>query len=155
MKKFCMITLTVCLLLAALAASPARGEAPAETEPEEAAQIIDLSGYGDEELTALLYQVQAEIVARGIERTAALPNGTYVFGSDIPTGKYLLKKSQTDTYGIVQQAAADDPEDEHPSKLYEFVGERDFEVFITGEEGDKLTIPFPCELTISAGVVFQ
>ena len=155
MKKFCMIILTVCLLLTALAASPARGEAPAETEPEEAAQIIDLSGYGDEELTALLKQVQTEIMARNIEKTAALRAGTYVFGSDIPTGKYVLKKSPTDIHGIVEFAAADDPEDKYPSKLYEFVGDEDFETFITGEEGDRLTIPFPCELTISAGVAFQ
>ncbi len=150
MKKFCMIILTVCLLLTALAASPARGETPAEAEPAAAAQIIDLSGYGDEELTALLKQVQTEIVARGIERTAALHVGTYVFGKDIPAGEYILKKSDGASSGLVKLFA------ENELKLYEFIGEEEsFETFITGEDGDTLSIPFPCELTISAGVMFQ
>lgn len=156
MKKLLMICLAACLALTALAAAPG-GEAAEAAEPEESsAEVIDLSGFEDEELVALLDQVQTEIVARNIEKTAQLPSGTYVFGKDIPVGKYLLKKGEEEQGGMVSLAAADDPEDKHPSKLYTYAdSEKAFEGFITAEEGDTLTVSFPCTLTISAGVVFQ
>ena len=47
---------------------------------------VDLSGYNDNELLTLLDQVQGEIVARHIKKTAQLPTGTYVGGKDIPIG---------------------------------------------------------------------
>lgn len=156
-EKLCMTCLAVCLVLTALTAVPGVMAAEAEeTEAQETVQIIDLSGYGDEELVQLLAQVQQEIMARNIEKTASLPAGMYVFGRDVPTGKYLLKKDSEEKSGLVQLAAADDPEDQYPSKLYTFVGrEEEWETYITGEEGDVLKMDFPCELTISAGIQFR
>ncbi len=154
MKKLCTICLIVCLATASLAAAPVRDEA--EEAADGVPQVMDLSGYEDETLVDLLKQVQAEIVARGIEKTAAIRTGTYVFGQDIPVGRYTLKKSQEGQSGKIAFAAADDPENSYPSKMYEFITEEEaFEAYITAEEGDVLTVEFPCDLTISAGVTFQ
>ena len=154
MKKALIVLLSLCLMGSALAAAPSEDEA-AEAAPEAVEQIIDLSGYDDDALVALLKQVQSEIVDRKIEKTAPLRAGTYVFGEDIPVGKYVLKKEQNDQAGIVSLAAADDEEGEYPSKLYEFIGEEAHEMYITGEEGDVLTLPFSCDLIIFAGVTFE
>lgn len=156
MKKLCAICLTLCLALTALAAAPGGRRAPEAGPEQPVVQVIDLSGYGDEQLVDLLRQVQAEIVTRNIEKTAQLSAGTYVFGQDIPVGKYVLRKSPGDQHGMIELAAADDPEDEYPSKLYEFLSGTDaFETFITAENGDRLTVELPCELTVSVGVLFQ
>ena len=153
MKKYCLIILAACLMLTLLAI-PAGAEAGEETE-QPTAQVLDLSVYGDEELVNLLRQVQTEVADRGIEKTASIPAGTFVFGEDIPIGKYLLKKEQGDTAGMIELAAATDPAGEYPSKMYEFVSEDVFETYITAEEGDRLTVEFPCTLTICAGIRFQ
>ena len=151
MKKLFTICLAACLVLTALAAAPGSEKAPEAGPEQPAAQIIDLSGYADEQLVELLRQVQTEIVTRNIEKTALLNAGTYVFGQDIPVGKYVLKKSPGEQHGMIELAAADDP-----SKLYEFLGDTDtFETFITAENGDRLTVELPCELTVSVGVLFQ
>ena len=155
MRKLFTGFLTLCLILAAASALPA-ADAAAETEAEAPEQIIDLSGYDDETLTALLEQVQTEIVDRGVERTAQIQIGTYVFGRDIPVGKYVLKTEGNDDSGYLALGAADDPEDEYPSKLYEYIrSDEAFEAYITGEEGDWLLTQIPCTLTISAGVQFK
>lgn len=154
MKKILIVLLSLCLMGTAIAAAPSEDEtAEQDTAPVE--QIIDLSGYDDDTLVALLAQVQSEMVNRNIEKTALLRAGTYVFGEDIPVGKYILKKDQNEQTGIISLAAADDEENEWPSKMYEFIGEEAYETYITGEKGDVLTLPFPCDLTISVGVVFQ
>ncbi len=162
MRKLFTGFLAVCLVLAAASALPAPDAAAAsetagsETEAAAPEQIIDLSGYDDDTLTALLEQVQTEVVDRGIERTAQIQIGTYVFGRDIPVGKYVLKTEQSDDSGYLALGAADDPEDEYPSKLYEYINtDEAFEAYITGEEGDWLLTQVPCTLTISAGVQFK
>lgn len=153
MKKYCLIILAVCLTLTLLAI-PAGAEAEAETE-QPAAQVLDLSVYGDEELVDLLRQVQAEVAGRGIEKTTSLPAGTFVFGEDIPVGKYYLKKAEGDHFGDIVWAAATDPVDE-PSKLDDYISyDEAFEAYIAAAEGDRLTVEFPCTLTICAGIQFQ
>ena len=89
MKKVLIILLSLCLMGTAIAAAPSEGEA-AEPEAAAAEQVIDLSGYDDDTLVALMKQVQGEIAARHIEKTAQLRAGTYIFGEDIPVGKYVL-----------------------------------------------------------------
>ena len=84
---------------------------------------VDLSQYSDEEVVNLLNQVQTELVNRQIEKTATLEKGTYTVGKDIPAGEYVLfKGADSGDGGIVWLRAADDPEDDWPSKLYEYVG---------------------------------
>ena len=156
MKKALIVLLSLCLMGTALAAAPSEGEA---AEPEAAAveQVIDLSGYDDDTLVALMKQVQGEIAARHIEKTAQLRAGTYIFGEDIPAGKYILSRSElAESGGDVGLFAAGDTEDTGPSKLYDYIySQEDFEAYIITESGDKLIIEFPCDLTISAGVMFQ
>ena len=49
-----------------------------------------------------------------------------------------------------------DPDYVWPSKLDAYASdEEDFGAYIIAEDGDKLVIDFPCDLTISTGVTFQ
>ena len=72
-------------------------------------------------------------------------------------GTYILATAGSEgEYGIVSLRSVNDPEDDYPSKLYEFKnGEDVYSVFITVEEGDTLILPFPYTLTISGGVMFK
>ena len=156
MKKALIVLLSLCLMVTAIAAAPSGDEA-AEPETEPAEQVIDLSGYDDDTLVALLKQVQGEIVDRHIEKTAPLHIGTYVFGEDIPVGKYILSNStQAHDGGKVLVYAAGETIDSDPSKLYEYISsDEEFEAYIIAEEGDWMITQVPCDLTISPGVVFQ
>ena len=144
MKKTLALILTVCLLAAPMAFASAEN-------------TTDLSLLKDEQLVALLAEVQSEIVARHIEKTASLTDGTYIGGRDIPAGSYILSTAGTeDEFGIVSLRSVNDPAEDYPSKLYEFKhGDDRYSVFVTIEEGDTLILPFPYTLTISGGVLFQ
>lgn len=144
MKRILVLILAVCLLAFPVQAGLA------ET-------TIDLSGYSDTELLELLYAVQSEVAVRKIEKTAELTAGTYIGGRDIPVGTYILAAAGTEgEHGIVSLRSVNDPENKYPTKLYEHKnGEETYSVFITIEEGDTLTIPFPYTLTISGGVMFK
>lgn len=127
MKKIMALILTLCLL----AASSTIAVAEAAT---------DFSAYSDAELLVLLAEVQSEISARKIEKTAHLTAGTYIGGRDIPVGTYILATAGSEgEYGIVSLRSVNDPEDDYPSKLYEFKnGEDVYSVFITVEEDDMV-----------------
>ena len=144
MKKTLVLFLIVCLLAVPVAFASA----------EDAA---DLSSLNDEQLVALLAEVQSEIVARHIEKTASLTAGPYIGGRDIPAGSYVLATAGTkDDYGIVSLRSVNDPAEEYPSKLYEYKdGDGIYSVFVTIDEGDTLILPFPYTLTISSGVKFK
>lgn len=144
MKKTLALILIVCLL--AVPAVYASAE-----------DVTDLSVLNDEQLVALLAEVQTEIVARHIEKTASLPAGTYIGGRDVPVGSYVLATAGTeDDYGIVSLRSVNDPADKYPSKLYEYKdGDDSYSVFVTIEDGDTLILPFPYTLTISGGAKFK
>ena len=144
MKKTLALILTVCLLAVPMAFAPAE-------------DVTDLSSLNDEQLVALLAEVQNEIVTRHIEKTASLTAGTYIGGRDVPVGSYVLATAGTeDDYGIVSLRSVNDPADKYPSKLYEYKdGDDSYSVFVTIEDGDTLIRPFPYTLTISGGVMFQ
>ncbi|MGI6238050.1 MAG: hypothetical protein ACOYI5_00285 [Christensenellales bacterium] len=117
-----------------------------------------MSQYTDDEIVALLAQVQGEISSRGIEKTATIDAGQYVGGRDIPAGTYvLICKTDAKQHGIVWLSAAGDNLDEdYPSKLYEHVSfDREETFFIDVEEGGILSVPFTAQLRISGGVMFQ
>ena len=130
-------------------------DAASETEPSEGVEeVIDMSSFSDDEIQALLKQVNQEIVNRHIEKTARLPMGKYVCGEDFPAGKYSVVVREGDS-GIVSLAdSGDDLTKEYPSILYEFMGSGD-EVLITCKEGDILEAGCECDLTISTGLVFE
>lgn len=144
MKKILALILVICALTTSSAVVFAEG-------------LLDLSGYSDSDLISLLEEVQSEIAARKIEKTAHLTAGTYIGGRDIPVGTYILAAGGSeDEHGIVSLRSVNDPADDYPSKLYEHkMGDDVYSVFVTIEEGDTLILPFPYTLTISGGVMFK
>lgn len=122
------------------------------------ASTADLSAMTNDEIIALLDQVNQEIVSRGIQKTASLPAGKYVGGKDLPVGAYILTcKTDDNHHGIVWvSAAADDLNNQYPSILYEHISFSKEEQFrISIEEGGILSLPFSATLTISSGLLFQ
>ena len=119
-----------------------------QSEEDIAAQQAALTA-AQEDLTA----AQTELD----EKTAALTAGTYIGGRDIPAGDYILASAgEEGDAGIVSLRSVNDPEDEYPSKLYEFnFASEGYTVYITVEEGDELVVPYPYTLTVSAGVKFE
>lgn len=118
---------------------------------------FDLSNLSSDELLALLADVQQEVAARRLSKTAHLLTGSYVGGRDVPVGAYALSAAGQDgQHGIVSLRAASDPADAFPSKLYEFVdADAAFNAYIHIDEGDTLVLPFPFTLTIHPGVMFN
>ena len=124
--------------------------------PAASADDFKLSTMTDDEIVALLEQVNQEIVSRGINKMAKLPQGSYICGKDLPAGKYIYTcLAKGDDWGNltvktdegkgdlilweVVSASKDDPET----------------VFITLNKGDKLESAVPFSLTIMSGAVFQ
>lgn len=57
--------------------------------PAALADTVNLSSLSNEELVALLTQINQEIVDRGINKVAKLPQGAYIAGKDLPAGRYI------------------------------------------------------------------
>ena len=141
---FCRL---VCLLLVSLFIIPTA-----------LADKVDLSLMTDDEVVALLTQVNDEIVSRGINKTASLPQGSYFGGKDIPVGKYIFVcKAKGDDWGNVTVKT-----DGGNGKLvlWEVVsapkdGEEPEEIFITLGEGDELNSGVPFTLSIMSGAIFK
>lgn len=119
---------------------------------------IDLSGMTDEEIVALLEQVNGELVSRHIEKTATLPSGAYIVGEDIPAGRYLYTCLATGSeWGNVTIK-----EDRGAGRQLEWdvvcAPEGDAEpetLFFTLKDGEELKSGVPFSLTISVGAVFK
>ena len=82
MKKVFVLVLVLILLSVPLYTALATG--------------VDLSGMTNDELTAMKQQVDAEMLERGIAKTAILLPGEYIIGSDIPAGTYALSINSED-----------------------------------------------------------
>ena len=126
--------------------------------PSALTENLAFDQYKNEDLIELLLEVQAEVVSRGIEKTATLEAGQYVGGKDIPVGSYvLICKTDADHHGIVWLSAANDNLDtDYPSKLFDHIGfNKESSYYIHIEDGDILHVPFSVQLRISAGVVFR
>ena len=126
--------------------------------PAAVADPVDLSSMSDEEIVALLDQVNQEIVSRGINKTAKLPQGAYIAGKDLPVGRYILTVlAKGDDWGNLTVY-----KDEGNGKLvlWEVVsapesGEEPETIFMSLEKGDKIECSVPFSLTIMSGAVFQ
>ncbi len=126
--------------------------------PAALADMMDLSTMSNEEIIELLNQVNTEIATRGINKTATLPQGTYIAGSDIPVGKYIFTCLATgEDWGNVTVYA-----DGGKGKqiLWNVVsapdeGEDPTSIFINLNEGDQLKSGVPFSLTIMSGAIFQ
>lgn len=147
MKTLDLFRRLVCLLLVSLLLIPAA-----------LADTVDLSSMSDDEIVALLTQVNNEVVSRGINKTATLPQGSYIGGKDLPAGKYIFVcKAKGDDWGNVTVKT-----DGGDGKLvlWEVVsapknGETPDDIFITLGEGDELNSGVPFTLTIMSGAVFK
>ena len=58
------------------------------------ASTVDLSAMTNDEIIALLGQVNQEIVSRGIQKSASLPAGKYVGGKDLPVGALHARQTK-------------------------------------------------------------
>lgn len=122
------------------------------------ADTVDLSSMSNDEIIALLNEVNEEIVRRGINKTAKLPQGTYIAGNDIPAGRYVFTcLAVGDDWGNVTVYS-----DGGKGKqiLWNVVaapedGQDPTTIFITLNEGDQLKSGVPFSLTIMSGALFQ
>ena len=126
--------------------------------PAAVADTADLSALSDDEVIALLDKVNEEIVRRGINKTAKLPEGSYIAGNDLPAGKYIFTCLATgDDWGNVT-VYSDGGKGKHI--LWNVVsapenGEEPATIFINLNEGDELKSGVPFSLTIMSGALFQ
>ncbi len=126
--------------------------------PVAVADTVDLSSMSNDEIITLLDEINGEIVRRGINKTAKLPQGTYIAGSDIPAGRYIFTcMAVGDDWGNVTVYS-----DGGKGKqiLWNVVaapedGEEPTTIFITLNEGDQLKSGVPFSLTIMSGALFQ
>lgn len=144
MKRLFAVILSIVLLLGSLSAF---------------AEAVDLKSLDDTALIDLLAAVQQEIAERHIEKSANLPEGSYIVGKDIPAGTYDItvtyKGSMWMDVYIYPGTGSND-------------AKHDFTVFAEGDygdgtgnfhvdlaEGEMLKCTAPITLTISAGVMFK
>ena len=126
--------------------------------PAAIADNVDLSSMTDDEITELLTRVNAEVVNRGISKTAKLPQGSYIGGKELPAGKYIFTCLATgNDWGNVTVHTDGGKGD---LVTWEVVtapqnGEEPDTIFITLNEGDELKSGVPFSLTIMSGVLFQ
>lgn len=122
------------------------------------AEEIDISTLSDDEIVALMAQVQEEMVARRIAGTANLTSGTYIGGKDIPAGSYIYTcQASGDDWGNVTIYA---DKGEGNQLLWEVVGapedgEEPESFFITLSPDDQLKSGVPFSLTIFTGATFK
>lgn len=123
------------------------------------AETVDLSQYTDADLVSLLEAVQQEIADRHIEKSANLPQGSYLVGKDIPAGSYDISVVYKGSMWMDIYIFADGGNGDT---------KQDFSVFADGNygdgtgsfhveliEGDLVKCTAPITLTISAGVMFK
>jgi len=126
--------------------------------PVAVADTVDLSSMSNDEVVALLDEVNEEIVRRGINKTAKLPQGAYIAGSDIPAGRYVFTcMAVGDDWGNVTVYSEGGKGEQI---LWNVVsapedGEEPTTIFITLNEGDQLKSGVPFSLTIMSGALFQ
>ncbi len=126
--------------------------------PAALADPIDLSVLSNDEIVVLLEQVNAEIVSRGISKTAKLPQGSYIGGQDLPVGRYIFTCLATgDDWGNVTVYSEGG---KGRQLLWEIMsapeeGQDPKTCYITLNEGDQLKSGIPFSLTIMSGAIFQ
>lgn len=126
--------------------------------PTALADIPDLSQLTNDEVAELLTLVNAEIVKRGITKTAKLPQGAYIGGKDVPAGRYIFTSLATgDDWGNVTVYSEGGKGD---LLIWEVVsapknGAAQETIFISLNDGDELKSGVPFSLTIMGGAVFE
>lgn len=112
----------------------------------------DLSQYTDEEILALYNLVSQEIVSRRIDKSAKIPGGSFIVGSDIPAGKYTVERIGSSWTGPTLKVYA------NASKNLELIDEylSDGESYILDlEDGNLFETSSDVLLTVFTGITFQ
>ena len=126
--------------------------------PAARADALDLARMTNEELVAHLAEVNAEIVRRGLSKTAKLPQGKYNVGTDIPAGRYIYTCLATgDEWGNLTVYSDGG---KGRQILWNIVsapdaGEEPETIFMTLSDGDQLDSGVPFSLMVMAGIIFQ
>ena len=126
--------------------------------PVALADVPDISALTDDEILALLDQVNQEVVTRGLNKTAKLPQGSYIGGKDLPVGRYIFTCMATgDDWGNVTIYS---DRGEGKQLMWNVVtapeeGEEPDTIYITLNEGDQLKSGVAFSLTIMAAVAFR
>ena len=126
--------------------------------PVALADLPDLSQLTNDEVAELLTLVNAEVVKRGITKTAKLPQGAYIGGKDVPAGRYIFTSLATgDDWGNVTVYSEGGKGD---LLIWEVVsapknGAAQDTIFISLNDGDELKSGVPFSLTIMGGAVFE
>ena len=124
--------------------------------PAALADVPDISGLTNDEIVELLDRVNAEVVSRGINKTAKLPQGTYSCSQDLPAGKYIFTCLATgDDWGNMFVYNENGKQAEWEVVVAPKKGEDPQTVYITLKEGYTLKCSTPFSLTIAAGALFQ
>lgn len=144
MKRLFAVIVSIVLLLACVSAS---------------ADAVNLKSLDNTALIDLLAFVQQEIADRHIEKSASLPEGSYIVGKDIPAGLYDITVTYKGSMWMDVYIIADGGKGDT---------KQDFTVFANGDygdgtgafhaellDGDLLKCTAPITLTISAGVMFK
>ena len=144
MKKYTGILMAVLISLVSLTAL---------------AETADFSSYSDADLVKHLAAVQQEIADRHIEKSANLPQGSYIAGKDIPIGVYDIDVVYKGSLWMDVEVYADGGNGERKQDFTVFKngtngdGTGNFHVELA--EGDQLKCTAPITLTISGGVMFK
>ena len=119
------------------------------------ALALDFSMYSDEELLSIIQELNSELIARGIEKTAEIIPGSYLVGRDIPAGKYVLTNLADDTaYYLIYQDNLQNYKDSEALDRGNIYAKN--ETYIVLEDGQVLSTRHQTlNLTISAGVSFK
>lgn len=144
MKKLCSILIAVLVAFISLTVL---------------AEAEDLSSYNDATLIELLTSVQQEIANRHIDKTASLPQGTYLVGKDIPAGSYdisvVYKGSMWMDVFIYPNAESKDAKHDFTVFGDENYGDGTGSFHVDLTEGEVLKCTAPITLTISAGIMIR
>ena len=103
MKKVLALVLALTFLTVPLCAAVATG--------------VELSSMTDQELTALKEQLDAEILERGIVKTAVIPTGFYTVGTDSPAGNYVLSLGDIDWVGAWYNQYANEADKKNDTRI--------------------------------------
>lgn len=123
------------------------------------AEAEDFSSYTEAALIELLASVQQEIANRHIEKSANLPQGSYLVGKDIPAGSYDISVMYKGSMWMDVYIYSDTESKDAKHNFTVFAdgdygdGTGSFHIDLT--EGEVLKCTAPITLTISAGVMFR
>ncbi len=126
------------------------------------ADEVSLAHMTDDEVVALLSQVQQEIADRHIEKSAKVPAGSYLVGEDVPAGTYTVYCKYDGDWWADIYVIADAGNGDTLVDYTVFAANADYASFkgegtwtISLNDGELFKCTSEVTLTISAGLKFN